>query len=108
PGGAPLAARLAARSAAFVRFLSSSRACLVSFPGGACPARLAPCRAWRSASGSGSWGSICLALGLGVPVFLFAPAGLLAPPAVAWRFALVAGSPGWFFAAPPVPVFSLF
>jgi hypothetical protein len=100
--------QLAQRSAALVQALAGGGGCLVSFPSGACPAGLAPCPAWRSAGGSGSWGSLCLALGLGVPVFLFAPGGVAAPPAVAGRFAPVAACPGWFFAAAPPASPSLF
>ncbi len=90
--------RFAARSASLVSGLAAGGGCLVSFPGGPCPGGLAPCSVWRPAGGSGSWGSVCLALGLGVPVLLFSPGPVvLAPPSVAGRFVAVSGAPGWWW-----------
>jgi hypothetical protein len=33
-----------------------------------CPDGVKPCKKWMSAKGSGTWGTIALAVGLGVPV----------------------------------------
>lgn len=90
----------ARRSIACVRAVAAARGVWVSFPGAPCPAGLVP-----SASpgrcfcglGSGSWASLALAVGLGVPSFLFPPVGLV-PPA-GWGFVAVPGSPGWWSAA---------
>lgn len=81
----------ARRSAACVAAVAASGGLWVSLPSGVCPAGLVPCRSWRSASGSGSWGSLALAAGLGVPCLVFLPGAL--PPA--WGFASVGG--GWWF-----------
>jgi hypothetical protein len=97
--------QFAQRSASLVSALALGGGCLVSFPDGPCPPGLSPCSSWRSAGGSGSWGSVCLALGLGVPVLLYCPGPVvLAPPSVAGRFAPVAGAPGWWVSSPLVAV----
>jgi hypothetical protein len=80
----------AARSSAFVRSLQARGGVLFSFPSGACPAGLLPSSSWRSAGGSGSWGSLALAIGLGVPCFVFCPAGVPS----GWGFEPLGG--GWF------------
>lgn len=95
--GADRAARLGAPSAVVFRVVGSgrsafvSRSCrfvralsvapspvLVSFPGCSCPAGLRPAASWVSC-GSGSWSSAALAVGLGVPLVLFLPAGSSPP-----------------------------
>ena len=81
----------ARRSAAVVAAVAASGGLWVSLPSGVCPSGLVPCRSWRSASGSGSWGSLALASGLGVPCLVFLPGAL--PPA--WGFSSLGG--GWFF-----------
>ncbi|MCF8245527.1 MAG: hypothetical protein K9J37_13635 [Saprospiraceae bacterium] len=97
--------QFAQRSAALVSALAAAGGCLVSFPGGPCPVGLAPCSVWRPSGGSGSWGSVCMALGLGVPVLLYSPGPVvIAPPAVAGRFVAVAGAAGWWVSASLVPV----
>ena len=69
----------AARAAALVRALAASPAPLwVCFPGGACPVGVAPSRSWVS-GGSGSWSECALAAGLGVPVLVFLPVGVVPP-----------------------------
>ncbi|MCA9958315.1 MAG: hypothetical protein KC443_04745 [Anaerolineales bacterium] len=79
--GVPWAAALVARSSAFVLALAAAPApVLVTFPGSACPSGLAPVCRWPSGSGSGSWASLALAAGLGVPVRVFLPAGVVPPP----------------------------
>ena len=118
--GADLAARLGAGSsvsifraasqarwdlvARSVRFVSAVAAvpgsCLVSFPCAACPSGFLPSRRWLSC-GSGSWSGLSLAVGLGVPCFVFLPRGVR-PPASwgAWSFARRGVFRGaWFLSA---------
>ncbi|MEG4420818.1 hypothetical protein QUA70_19825 [Microcoleus sp. LAD1_D5] len=85
----------AARSSACVRAVQSAGGLWVSFPSGPCPAGVVPSRRWRSSAGSGSWGSLALAVGLGVPVLVFAPFGVPS----GWGFSPL-GS-GWFCLLPP-------
>ena len=66
----------AARSAACVGAVASAGGLWVSFPSGSCPVGLLPSPRWVSAGGSGSWGSLALAVGLGVPSLVFSPLGL--------------------------------
>lgn len=85
----------ASRSVRFVSALASARGVLVSFPGRACPAGLLPSACSRSCFcglGSGSWASLALAVGLGVPCCVWLPVGLSVPSA--WRFVAVGG--GWW------------
>ena len=99
----------AARSARMVSELRQSGGVLVAFPSGSCPLELVPCSSWRSARGSGTWGSVALALGLGCPVLVFAPFHLSgsfpSPAAVGSRFSCLgsARSGSWWFAAAPSP-----
>lgn len=88
-------AAFARRSAACVRAVAAAGGVWLSFPAGACPVRLVPGSVWRSASGSGSWGSLALAVGLGVPCVVFLP-GSVSPPS-GWGFVSVAGCPGWWW-----------
>lgn len=87
----------ARRSVAFVRSLSASPSpLLVSFPASACPAGLLPsasASACFCGLGSGSWASVALAVGLGVSVLVWVPAGVPCP--VGFDFVAVGG--GWFF-----------
>lgn len=93
-------AGFAARSAAFIESLACRSGVLLSFPSGQCPIGLVPAAQWRSASGSGSWGSLALAVGLGVPVFVYLPEGQ--PPS--WGF--VALGAGWWAVLPSqLPLF---
>ena len=90
----------AARSTACVRAVAAagSAGLWVSFPSGACPAGLLPSTSSSrcfSGSGSGTWASLALAVGLGVPSLVFLPAGVL-PPA-GWGLRPVAG---WFSFSP--------
>ena len=72
-------AAFAARAAALVRTLAASPSPLwVCFPGGVCPAAAVPSRSWGSC-GSGSWSECALAAGLGVPVLVFLPVGVVPP-----------------------------
>lgn len=91
----------AARSAAFVSALASAGGVLFSFPSAGCPSGLVPSvSASRcfSGSGSGSWASLAFAVGLGVPAFVWLPAGV-APPS-AWGFVSLGG--GWWSLSPSV------
>lgn len=103
-GGASGRAAFAARSAAFLSALSAAGGLLVAFPSRACPSACAPSRSFAG-FGSGSWGSVAFALGLGLPVLVFVPASLgsafPAPARVRSRFSLVASLPSgsWWFAA---------
>lgn len=78
----PLAGRLASRSAALVSAVAASGVGrgFVGFVSSPCPAGLGPSAspsACFSGFGSGSWGSLALAAGLGLPVVVF-PVGALA------------------------------
>jgi len=93
----------AARAASLVRSLAASPAPLwVCIPGGACSAGVVPCRSWVSC-GSGSWSECALAAGLGVPVLVFLPVGVVPPSG--WGSWASLGSflgGGWWF----LPAFS--
>jgi hypothetical protein len=92
------ASAFARRSSALVSSLSSARfSVFVSFPAVACPAGLFPSSSSRACFcglGSGSWASLALAVGSGVPSFLWLPSGVFPP--VGWGFVSLGG--GWFFA----------
>lgn len=66
-------AALVARSVCLVRSLAAAPgSCLVGFVSVPCPAGIAPAPRWHSGRPcSGSWSSLALAAGLGVPVFVF-------------------------------------
>lgn len=93
----------AARAAALVRALAASPAPLwVCFPGGACPAGVIPRRSWVSC-GSGSWSECALAAGLGVPVLVFLPVGVVPPSGWGgWSSLGAFLGGGWWF----LPAFS--
>lgn len=115
PGGGALPRwAFAARSSRLVGACAAARGVLVAFPSSfsSCPSSLVPCSSWRGAGGSGSWGSVALALGLGCPVLLFVPSlvrssSLPVAPALASRFSAVAVgvSPlgSWWFAPASFP-----
>lgn len=89
-------AAFAARSARLVHWVASGGGLLVAFPLGACPAAVRPSVSFAG-FGSGSWGSVALALGLGCPVLVVLPAALgsafPAPVAVASRFVFAGVAP---------------
>lgn len=102
----------ARRSVACVRSVSRSGV-LVALPSSpSCPAGVRPCRVWRSASGSGTWGSVAFALGSGRSVLLWLPSGCLPPSwsGVSWSVSGSAPVGCWWFGVPvAAPVqFSLF
>lgn len=89
-------AAFAARSVRLVQWVAASSGLLVAFPLGAAPAALCPSVSFAG-FGSGSWGSVALALGLGVPVLVVLPAAFgsafPAPVAVASHFAFAGVAP---------------
>jgi hypothetical protein len=97
----------ASRSAAVVAAVAAAGGCWVSFPGSACPVGLLPSASQSGAfcgSGSGSWASLALAIGRGVPSLLWLPDGVAAP--IGWG--LEALGRGWFVARPAAVQSSLF
>lgn len=112
-GSSPRA--LAARSSVFVRSLVRAGGLLVAFPLGGCPAGVSAGRRSFRGCGSGSWGSVALALALGGGALVFVPGGCgsaaplgplggrFAPVGRVVRLGGVSGR--WWFAAPlPPPV----
>lgn len=85
------------RSVALVGSVAASPAAVwVSFPAVACPAGVLPSAVSSRCfcgGGSGSWASAAFAVGSGLPVFVWLPAGLVAPRG--WGFVSLGG--GWFF-----------
>jgi len=73
----------------------------VSFPASACPDGLLPSASSSkcfNGSGSGTWGSLALAVGLGVRSLVFVPAGV--EPPSGWGLSPVPGEAGWFSFVP--------
>jgi hypothetical protein len=98
-GGRVVRASFALRSSALVRWLAASSGLLVAFPLGACPVGVAVSSSFRGC-GSGSWGSVALALGLGCSVLVVLPASVCplgcvfpAPVSVSARFSCVGVAP---------------
>ena len=90
-------ASFARRSSAVVAsVLASGSGVWVSFPACPCPVGLLPSASSSACFcglGSGSWASLAFAVGLGLPCFLWLPAGVAAP--AGWGF--VSLGFGWFF-----------
>lgn len=110
PGPAPLPRRAAALCRGLAAAPSPLFVCCPVVAPPAAVSGAARRRSWVSC-GSGSWSECSLSRGLGVPVLLFLPSGVL-PPA-AWGCSLlgVSGGGSWFLAPAPVvapPVLSLF
>ncbi len=112
-GGRVCRASFARRSSALVSWCASSGGLLVAFPLGACPSAVAPSASF-SGCGSGSWGSVALAVGLGCSVLVVLPSSASVSsfsPALApcFRFLGVAPCGGslWLFVPAPVQL-SLF
>ncbi len=74
-GGRVCRASFARRSSAMVSWCASRSGLLVAFPLGACPSGMRVSSSF-SGCGSGSWGSVALALGLGCSVLVVSPAGV--------------------------------
>jgi hypothetical protein len=67
----PWAAQGAERSARMAKAARKDGATLHAWPNKPCPEGLKPAKGWpRGAAGSGTWGTIALAVGLGMPVIL--------------------------------------
>jgi hypothetical protein len=77
--GKTVSVQLASRSAAMVEHIETLNGGLIAFPMKECPSMVEPCRAWKYAGGSGTWGTIALAVGLGVPTIIWLPPAI-APP----------------------------
>jgi hypothetical protein len=90
-------AKLANRSAAMVRATHEAGGCLVAFPMKGCPDIVEPCTTWKYCAGSGTWGTIALAAGLGVPTIIWLPLGIAAP---SWDDRVTQVSSGWFLVVP--------
>lgn len=96
-------------SVACVRSVAKGdRGVLVALPSSpSCPGGVVPCRYWRNAGGSGTWGSVALALGTGRRVLLWFPSRSLPPvwSEVSWQSAgaLAACSGCWWLGVPAVP-----
>lgn len=90
--GPSVASRLVARSCALVRSVVGVPGALwCSFPLGPCPSVCRPGAVWCSC-GSGSWSSLALAVGLGVPALVWLPSSVRFP----WAGAVCLGG-GWWF-----------
>ena len=74
-GGRVARASFALRSSALVHSCASSGGLLVAFPLGACPSAVRGSSTFGGC-GSGSWGSVALAVGLGCSVLVVAPVGV--------------------------------
>jgi hypothetical protein len=86
-------ARLAKRSSAMVRAVHSAGGCLIAIPMKPCPPKVKPCTTWQSSNGSGTWGMIALAAGLGVPTAIWLPDEVQPPD---WDDRMVDKGNGWF------------
>ena len=75
---------------------------VVGFPAGPCPPACKPRRSFQG-GGSGTWGTLALAAGLGLPVVVFwggsGPVQL--PPWGHWQAVFVAGQLGWQLGGTP-------
>jgi hypothetical protein len=103
----PLAGRLAARSIACIRAVATAGGTWCAFPGQACRAGLRPsssAAACFSGLGSGTWASLALAVGMGLPALIFLPTGVGAP--AGWGLVSLGG--GWWSAAPPAIQLAMF
>jgi hypothetical protein len=62
--------QLAARSTEMVKAIGAQNGTLHAWANKPAPEGLKPSKTWKSASGSGTWGTIALAVGLGIKVEL--------------------------------------
>lgn len=74
-GGRVCRASFARRSSALVQWCASHSGLLVAFPLGACPSGVRASTSFRGC-GSGTWGSVALAVGLGASVLVVSPASV--------------------------------
>lgn len=105
-GGRVSRASFVLRSSALVSWCASGSGLLVAFPLGACPRGVRVSSSFGGC-GSGSWGSVALALGLGCSVLVVSPASASSAwfGALGSRFRLVGSAPcgGWLWVASLVP-----
>ena len=104
-GGRVARASFARRSAALVQSCAASGGLLVAFPLGACPPSVRVSSTFGG-GGSGTWGSVALAVGLGCSVLVVVPSGAFPAPAAlasCFRFVGVAPCGGALWLASPVP-----
>lgn len=97
----------AARSAACVRAVAAAGGLWLSFPSSPCPSGLFPSSSSSRCFGgfaSGSWSSLALALGLGVPCLVWLPPSIPCP--VGWGLSAVGA--GWWVFVPASRQLSLF
>ena len=110
-GGRVCRASFALRSSALVHSVASSSGLLVAFPLGSCPVGVRVSSSF-SGCGSGSWGSVALAVGLGCSVLVVLPVGASSAwfGALAYRFCYVGVAPcgGSLWLAKPIGQLSLF
>ena len=85
----------AARSTACVKAVKAAGGLWVSFPASPCPTGLLPSSSSSrvfNGQKAGTWSSLALALGSGVPCLVFSPSGVPR----GWSLSPVSGCPGWF------------
>lgn len=84
---------------------SGEGAWLVGFVTKPCPLGVVPCSAWRSGVvPSGTWSSVALAVGRGVPIFIvWCGSGVAELPVWGgtWSALTLAGVSGWRYTPPP-------
>lgn len=106
-GGRVSRSSFALRSSALVHSCASSGGLLVAFPLGACPVGVRVSASFGGC-GSGSWGSVALAVGLGCSVLVVLPASssVACFSALGSRFACVGVAPcgGSLWLSVPAPV----
>jgi hypothetical protein len=90
-------AKLAMRSSAMVADIHAAGGCLIAVPMKPCPPKVKPCTTWRSSAGSGTWGTIALAAGLGVPTAVWLPESIQPPD---WDDRFSDKGSGWFLVVP--------
>lgn len=96
-GGESYPEKLVARSCAMVSAVRDLHGCLIALPMKSCPPMVEPCEEWRYSGGSGTWGTIALAAGTGVPTVFWLPRGIAAP---SWGDRVSEVSNGWFLVLP--------
>lgn len=67
----PFKAQGAERSTRMIKELNKYKGILIAFPNKPCPLTLKPSKAWGKAQGSGTWGTIAIAVGHGLEVKLY-------------------------------------
>lgn len=86
--------QLVQRSIAFVQAVQAASGLLVAFPSAGCPSGVVASSSFNG-RGSGTWGCVALALGLGVSVVVYCPCS-----PVLSGLSPIGGCPGWFSWSP--------